>query len=103
MTNQIESTNVTTGEVRLSYVNLFQPRANQPGQEPKYSTTILIPKADVASKQRIDSAIAAAINRGCRQFGLVLALPNRRFRFMTVTAFVRTEKPLARSVRGTGF
>ncbi|BFH14534.1 hypothetical protein J6TS7_44590 [Paenibacillus dendritiformis] len=64
MTNQIESTNVTTGEVRLSYVNLFQPRANQPGQEPKYSTTILIPKADVASKQRIDSAIAAAINRG---------------------------------------
>lgn len=64
MTNQIESTSVTTGEVRLSYVHLFQPRANQPGQEPKYSTTILIPKSDFATKQRIDAAIQAAINKG---------------------------------------
>ncbi|WP_309479102.1 DUF2815 family protein [Brevibacillus agri] len=59
-----QETNVTTGEVRLSYVNLFTPRANQPGQEPKYSVTVLIPKSDVATKQRIDAAIAAAINKG---------------------------------------
>ncbi|WP_138090888.1 DUF2815 family protein [Halalkalibacterium halodurans] len=63
MTNQ-QSTNVTTGEVRLSYVNLFQPRANQPGQEPKYSTTILIPKSDTATMQRIQAAIAAAVEKG---------------------------------------
>ncbi|MCM3589645.1 DUF2815 family protein [Brevibacillus borstelensis] len=59
-----QETNVTTGEVRLSYVNLFTPRANQPGQEPKYSVTVLIPKSDVATKQRIDAAIANAINKG---------------------------------------
>lgn len=58
------STNVTTGEVRLSFVNLFQPRANQPGQEPKYSTTILIPKSDTATMGRIHAAIQAAINKG---------------------------------------
>lgn len=59
-----QETNVTTGEVRLSFVNLFQPRANQPGQEPKYSTTILIPKTDVATMGRIHAAIQAAINKG---------------------------------------
>lgn len=64
MTNQIDATTVTTGQVRLSYVHLFQPYANQPGQEPKYSVTILIPKSDFATKQRIDAAIQAAINKG---------------------------------------
>lgn len=56
-------TNVTTGRVRLSYVHLFKPYA-RPGQEEKYSTTILIPKSDVATKQRIDAAIQAAIEAG---------------------------------------
>lgn len=60
---QIEATNVTTGQVRLSYVHLFQPYA-RPGQEAKYSVTILIPKSDVATKQRIDAAIHAAIQKG---------------------------------------
>ncbi len=62
MTN--EATNVTTGQVRLSFVHLFQPHANQPGQEPKYSTTILIPKSDVATMQRINAAIEAAAQKG---------------------------------------
>ena len=57
-------TAVTTGEVRLSFVNLFQPRANQPGQEPKYSTTILIPKTDTATMQRISAAIEGAAQKG---------------------------------------
>lgn len=60
---QIEATNVTTGQVRLSYVHLFQPYARQ-GQEPRYSVTILIPKSDVATKQRIDAAIQTAIQKG---------------------------------------
>lgn len=60
---QIEATNVTTGQVRLSYVHLFQPYA-RPGQEAKYSVTILIPKSDIATKQRIDAAIQAAIQKG---------------------------------------
>ncbi|BFH10588.1 DUF2815 family protein [Paenibacillus melissococcoides] len=64
MTNQIESTSVTTGEVRLSYVNLFTPRASNPGEEPKYSLTVLIPKTDTATMQRIYAAVQAAIQKG---------------------------------------
>lgn len=55
---------VVTGEVRLSYAHLFQPYAAKPNQDPKYSATILLPKSDIATKQRIDAAIAAAIQSG---------------------------------------
>ena len=63
MINQ-NSLAVTTGEVRLSFVHLFTPCANPNGGEAKYSTTILVPKHDIATKQRIDSAIAAATQDG---------------------------------------
>ena len=43
-------TNITTGEVRLSYVHLFKPYAYQPGQEEKFSCTILVPKTDTDTK-----------------------------------------------------
>ncbi len=58
-------TNVTTDRARLSYANLFKPY-QRPGtnQEPKYSTTILLPKSDVNTKQRIDAAVQAAIAEG---------------------------------------
>jgi hypothetical protein len=58
------ATSVVTGEVRLSYVNLFQPRAAQQGGELKYSVTILLPKSDVATYQRIMQAIQAAYELG---------------------------------------
>lgn len=64
MSNQVNPTAVTTGQVRLSYAHLFTPYANQPGQEPKFSTTILLPKSDIATKQKIDAAINAAIQAG---------------------------------------
>lgn len=55
-------TKVLTGEVRLSYVNLVAPRANNsdPNADPKYSVTLLIPKSDLAVKQNIDASIEAA-------------------------------------------
>ena len=59
-----EATNVTTGEVRLSYVHLFKPYAAVPGQEEKYSVTVLVPKTDTATKARIDAAIEAAKHKG---------------------------------------
>lgn len=34
--------------VRLSYANLFEPKAGQDGQEPKYSANFIIPKTDAA-------------------------------------------------------
>ena len=59
-----ELTNVTTGEVRLSYVHLFKPYAFQPGQEEKFSCTILIPKSDTETMARINNAVAAATEKG---------------------------------------
>ncbi|MBB6670252.1 DUF2815 family protein [Cohnella nanjingensis] len=64
MTQQNQATSVTTDRVRLSFVHLFQPYASQPGDEPKYSTTILIPKSDVATMQRIQAATHAAHQKG---------------------------------------
>lgn len=64
--NNNNPTLVTTGKVRLSYVHLFSPYAHNPGQDPKYSTTILVPKSDIASKQRIDMAINKAIEAGVK-------------------------------------
>lgn len=60
-------TRVVTGEIRLSYAHLFEARAASAGQDPKYSTTVLVPKTDTATKQRIDAAIAAAIDQGVAQ------------------------------------
>jgi hypothetical protein len=59
--NNFNSRRVVTGRVRLSYVHLLKPRAAKPGDTPKYGVTMLIPKHDIATKQRMDSAIAAAI------------------------------------------
>ncbi len=64
--NQQNATLVITGEVRISYSHLTQPFANQPNQEPKFSATLLIPKSDVATRQRIDAAIAVAIEEGVK-------------------------------------
>lgn len=55
---------VVTGKVRLSFVHLFTPYAKDAKREPKYSVTILIPKHDVATKQRIDAAIGVAVQDG---------------------------------------
>lgn len=57
-------TQLTTGEVRISYEHLLKPYSNQPGAEAKYSVTLLIPKSDYATKQRIDAAIQAAAQEG---------------------------------------
>lgn len=59
-----ELTNVTTGEVRLSYVHLFKPYAAMQGQEEKYSCTVLVPKTDVDTMGRIQAAIEEAKRKG---------------------------------------
>ncbi|WP_352524833.1 DUF2815 family protein [Heyndrickxia oleronia] len=60
----MSNTRVVTGEVRFSFVNLLKPRAAQQGGEEKYSVTILLPKSDIATKQRLDAAIEAAKQLG---------------------------------------
>ncbi len=54
------STQITTGKVRFSYCNLFTPRAVQEGATPKYSVTLLIPKSDKATMQKIKTAMDEA-------------------------------------------
>ena len=54
------STQITTGKVRFSYCNLFAPRAAQEGATPKYSVTLLIPKSDKATLQKIKAAMDEA-------------------------------------------
>ena len=57
-------TNVTTGKVRLSYVHVFKPYAYQPGQEEKFQVTILVPKTDMDTMNRINAAIETAKQKG---------------------------------------
>jgi hypothetical protein len=64
MSNNQNIKDVVTGKVRLSFVHLFTPYAHQQGAEPKYRTTILVPMSDIATKQKIDSAINTAIQEG---------------------------------------
>lgn len=63
-------TRVVTGKVRLSYVHLFEPYSNKPNQEPRYSCTILIPKSDKVTLDKIRKAIEAAKEEGkTKHFG----------------------------------
>lgn len=55
--------------VRLSYVHLDKPYAQQPGQEPKYSSTILVPKNPASNRALMDAAIASATQRAIEKYG----------------------------------
>ena len=55
-----KDTKVVTGKVRLSYCNLFQPKASDDGQDAKYSCTLLVPKSDKITIQKIKAAVEAA-------------------------------------------
>ncbi len=60
---------IVLNSVRLSYVHLVEAYAQQPGQDPKFSAVILVPKADPGNKAKIDAAIQAAAQRGREKFG----------------------------------
>lgn len=65
----INPMHVVTGKVRFSYEHIMKPYANtnnDPNAEPKYSVTVLLPKADTATKARLDAAIKAAKEKGVK-------------------------------------
>jgi len=64
-----KSTKVLIGEVRFSYVHLFQPRQSSPTDKAKYSVSLIIPKSDKALIDKIKAGIAAAYNGGVQRFG----------------------------------
>lgn len=63
------SAKVVTGTVRLSYANVWEPKAiNGEGSE-KYSCSLIIPKTDLETISKINNAIDAAILEGIGKFG----------------------------------
>lgn len=63
-----DDTKVIIQNVRLSYAQLFEPRGFD-GQEPKYSTALIIPKADTETIKVIKEGIKAAAALGVEKFG----------------------------------
>lgn len=74
MSYQMRPSDVLLRNVRLSYVRFDKAVSRNPGQEKKYSCTILVPKTDLAQKQAIDSAIEAAIAIGREKYGNAVPL-----------------------------
>lgn len=64
----MSNTRVITGEVRLSYANIWEPKSIN-GSDPKYSVSLLIPKSDTATVKAIEAAIEEALQAGIGKFG----------------------------------
>ena len=70
------STKIVTGKVRFSFCNIWEPKEPQGGGEPKYSVTLLIPKTDTTSLNKIQAAMAEAREIFCNRNG-ANALPQK--------------------------
>lgn len=63
------ATKLTTGKVRFSFAHIFEPQTPQGGGDPKYSVTLLIPKADTATLAKIKEAMKEARDNFCNRNG----------------------------------
>lgn len=63
------STTIVTGKVRFSFVHVFEPQEPQGDGDPKYSVTLLIPKADKPTLTAIRAAMAEAREKFCQRNG----------------------------------
>lgn len=59
-----DGTKVITGEVRLSYPALFEPKAMDAESKPKYGAVLLIPKEDTEQVEIIKAAVEEAKQNG---------------------------------------
>lgn len=75
-----QETRVITGEVRFSYLKVWEPEKTEDGTL-KYSVSLLIPKTDVQTVKAINKAVDAAKQAGISKFGgkipAMLKLPLR--------------------------
>lgn len=62
------SNRIVTGEVRLSYANIWEPKSIQ-GSDPKYSCSLLIPKTDTKTVTAIEQAIKNTLAESAGKFG----------------------------------
>lgn len=64
MAKYVDPTKVITGpETRWSYANVWQPKAID-GGAPKYSVSLIIPKSDTKTIEKVRAAIQAAYEEG---------------------------------------
>ncbi len=63
---------IVIGPVRISYPNLFTPRAMAYGDELKYSVCLLISKGDVETLEKIKQAVSRAQISGVPMWGGVI-------------------------------
>ena len=60
----MSQTKVITGKVRFSYAQVFEPKAMNESSTPKYSVSLIIPKKDKKTLDKIKAAIESAIEEG---------------------------------------
>ena len=70
------STKVVTGKVRFSYCNIWEAKESTDGGDAKYSVTLLIPKSDTVTLNKIKDAMAEARENFCKRNG-ANALPQK--------------------------
>lgn len=56
----MNETKVITGKVRFSYLNVFEPTAIDENSRKTYNVSLIIPKSDTATIDKIKKAIASA-------------------------------------------
>lgn len=61
-------TKVITGKVRMSYANVWEPQSVN-GSEPKYSVSLIIPKGDKKTLEKVKKAIEVAKKEGVSKLG----------------------------------
>lgn len=67
---EADATQIVTGEVRLSFVHLLTPHAQNADDDEKYSCMLLIPKSDKATVAKVKRALTAAAEAGkAKTFG----------------------------------
>lgn len=60
----MSKTKVVTGKVRFSYAQVFEAKAIEEGNTPKFSVSIIIPKSDKTTIAKIEKAVEAAKQEG---------------------------------------
>lgn len=69
MAKIVNPTKVVTGECRFSYANLWEPKAMDENSKAKYSVSLVIPKSDTKTIEKIKAAIQAAYDEGKGKLG----------------------------------
>ncbi len=64
MTKFVNPTKVVTGICTFSYLNCWEPKVAPDGGKPKFSVSLIIPKSDTRTVEKIRAAIQAAYEEG---------------------------------------